>query len=1186
MALVPVSRHSAGPDPDGYEPAAVPAGAKPMRLGPCRLLHELGAGGMGRVYLAEMSASRPYAGKGQHVAVKVLHPVLARDEEFVRRFEREAEVGASIANPYVVRTFEAGTAVLKGARTMYMVIEYVEGVSLRRMMKDLGTIPEALLRGLSAEVAQGLDAVHSAGAIHRDIKPENVLITPDHHVKIMDLGIVHLESAATRLTRTGMTVGTFDYAAPEQLGGENVGPAADLYALGVVMYEAATGIQPFAAENAAATMWRQYQLVPKRLGDVDGRLSPFIDDVVATLLQKDPATRSFTAGTLAMTLQEGESSTWWLSRDRADQARAAGRPLRNAAIARDLSFVGRAREIAVLDRIIKEMAEGSTGKVVFLDGDDGIGKSRLLDEFVRQSESRPYRPTVLYGSCPPGGSGYSGIANAVVDYFGIGAIDARLAGFVAGPPALIAAFSTMLTGVGLQAGKRISDDTVQGLFAELAHNLSVRRPVVWIVDDVHAASPESRNVISLLARKAADDRILLILSGRNLAGGQLYDELRRLPLTQEITLAPMPATDVIALVAQKVSRPSLAEDLGSILAERLDGNPLFVLETLREFEEDGTLAEFLRNPATGRQRIDSSSGISVRGIISSRLRLLSETERSLLDVAAIIGYEFDPDLIARTTGQPRLAVLQVLASVERRTGVVRSARASFRFDLHELRESIRDSMSQLLRTEYHAAIADAYRARGGDISPADTPGDAAVFLATHYLEGNRDNEGLSFIDAALDHLAASYGADRQALALADLALAALGDRRDAVRCDIQLRRAECLNRLGRTAEQREAANDAMTTARLLAEPRPLARAGLGLARCLIGLGEYEQAGDLLRESLTYAKAGADRATETEIVGSTGRVCLLSGRLNEARAAFETQVALAREVLDRRLECRALSTLSNLLLSQNEHHEALAYLEREMQIAQEIGYRESEITASFGLGMVCLWRGDHGQAGRHLEHQLSLTRDLAQGGALAHFGLVQYWYECGQLDQADRHLLVALDRSEAANLRHFVAYLNLYDGEIKRARGDSVNAKIALLRALAGSRELGAQMTIAESSLALGRLLLEAGDIDEARAYLVESRDLVNRLHLAAPGPLPMAYLALIGDADPASIEHAIMGRCSGWVELHLLLHRLGRGDAHLARAGELLMKMSAHLVGADRDVFWSSYPNARAFARLNASASH
>ncbi|MGH9420597.1 MAG: ATP-binding protein, partial [Thermoanaerobaculia bacterium] len=388
--------------------------------------------------------------------------------------------------------------------------------------------------------------------------------------------------------------------------------------------------------------------------------------VVATLLEKDPSKRFFTASVLEQVLREGESSPWWLSREMAARIAEGGRALRKAGIVRDAAFVGRAAEMAKLGKMVANTIDGTAGRVLVIDGDTGIGKSRLLDEVVRRLEMITPRPTILYGSCPPDGTGYAGIASAVVDYFGVGAIDSRLAGFVAGPPALVAAFSTLLTGIGVAAGQRMSDDTVQGLFAELADNIAKRRPVLWIIDNVHFASPETQRVIQLLAHKTQSNRILLILSGRSSVALENIVNDTLLSNAERIRLNPLSPREVVTLVTQKVSRPSLAEDLGNVLAERLDGNPLFILETLREFQDDGTITELVENPAAGRRRIDAStSASSVRGLVLSRLRHISDEERSILEIAATIGFEFDPDLVSRVAGEARLGVLQTLSSLER-----------------------------------------------------------------------------------------------------------------------------------------------------------------------------------------------------------------------------------------------------------------------------------------------------------------------------------------------------------------------------------------------------------------------------------------------------------------------------------------------------------------------------------------
>src|SRR3989304_4466667 len=172
-------------------------------IGPCRLVRGLGAGGMGRVFLAELVADRPYAKAGTRVALKVLRPELLFEEATIRRFEREAALGAQVSHSCVVRTFESGQAESPAGPCHFLILEFVEGRTLRALMTDVGVLPEPLLRDLA-------------------------------------LGIAQVASAATRLTRTGYIVGSLLYSSPEQVAGDEVGPASDLYSLGVLLYEVAT----------------------------------------------------------------------------------------------------------------------------------------------------------------------------------------------------------------------------------------------------------------------------------------------------------------------------------------------------------------------------------------------------------------------------------------------------------------------------------------------------------------------------------------------------------------------------------------------------------------------------------------------------------------------------------------------------------------------------------------------------------------------------------------------------------------------------------------------------------------------------------------------------------------------------------------------------------------------------------
>jgi serine/threonine-protein kinase len=208
-------------------------------LGPYTIEAELGSGGMGTVYRAQ--------GPDGVVALKVLHPHLLASAEARERFRREAEIGRRVVHANVVRALDLGSVVVHGVTHHYLVMEHVEGQTLRALLAELGRVPEELCRHVGRAVARGLAAIHAAGVAHRDLKPANVLITADHVVKVMDLGVARLLDEAIRLTQTGAFLGSVMYAAPEQLRGVPSGPAADFYSLGLVLFELATGRHPFAA---------------------------------------------------------------------------------------------------------------------------------------------------------------------------------------------------------------------------------------------------------------------------------------------------------------------------------------------------------------------------------------------------------------------------------------------------------------------------------------------------------------------------------------------------------------------------------------------------------------------------------------------------------------------------------------------------------------------------------------------------------------------------------------------------------------------------------------------------------------------------------------------------------------------------------------------------------------------------
>lgn len=259
----------------------------------CRIVSELGSGGMGRVYLAH------HPGLNKMVAIKVLKRDLVTHSEAVERFMREAQSAARLEQPNVVQILHAGR---EGADN-FIVMQHVEGESLAAMLeRDRPLEPDTVLR-IAVQVARALTAAHALGIIHRDIKPDNIMLTESGAVKVADFGLARDLSAPSELTVSGAAYGTPPYMAPEQIAGRTVDERSDLYALGVVLYECLCGERPFEADDFYGFVEQHLHRPPPRLRRHVPGLREEIDDLVHQLLAKQPADRYASAQELLDDLQ-------------------------------------------------------------------------------------------------------------------------------------------------------------------------------------------------------------------------------------------------------------------------------------------------------------------------------------------------------------------------------------------------------------------------------------------------------------------------------------------------------------------------------------------------------------------------------------------------------------------------------------------------------------------------------------------------------------------------------------------------------------------------------------------------------------------------------------------------------------------------------------------------------------------
>jgi eukaryotic-like serine/threonine-protein kinase len=253
----------------------------------------IGSGGMADVYLAGDEVL------GREVAVKILKHRYAENEEFVERFKREAQSAAALSSPYIIPIFDRGES---EDVTYYITTEYLPGGTLKERIMATGALRPKAAAEVALQVAKALKTAHARGVVHRDIKPRNILLADSEHVKVADFGIARAVEATT-ISHTGDILGSAKYMSPEQAASEQVGPASDLYSLGVVLYEMLTGSVPFEVETPADVPIRHAVAPPRRPKEVDPEIPEELDAITMRLLATNPENRYGSADEVIQELQ-------------------------------------------------------------------------------------------------------------------------------------------------------------------------------------------------------------------------------------------------------------------------------------------------------------------------------------------------------------------------------------------------------------------------------------------------------------------------------------------------------------------------------------------------------------------------------------------------------------------------------------------------------------------------------------------------------------------------------------------------------------------------------------------------------------------------------------------------------------------------------------------------------------------
>jgi len=1051
---------------------------KGKTLGDYQLDIELGRGGMGTVY-------RAAGPDGDRVAIKVFHPEMVADDRSFERFVREAEIGRRIRHPHVVRTHEIAEADVDGHPYHFMVMEFIEGQTLADLQADLGTVPESLLFQIADQVLDALDEVHRAGVIHRDIKPENIVITPDHRVLLMDLGIARLTEGGHTLTQAGEFVGSLFYAAPEQFLGDDgeLGPRADLYAFGMVLYKLATGVNPYESMELSQMLGSKLQSEVASPREHAADLDPFWVDVVLTCTRREPSERFASAAELRAILADGDQSDWWKARTAAAPVPTALPALKRLRVQREVSLIGREDELAHLRGAYGRAAE--EGRVLLLGGASGVGKSRLVYEFL-EDVTAAGGPRVGAGrSVGRGGRNYHAFIDAFSDLLdveggGRGDLEARLRELLPNTPGMVEPLAGFLVGDVTAPPEK---DALLAAFADLMRSIASEGPLILVLEDLHLAGPESLDLFAYLARCVENHHVLLVgvFTEEEVEDGSELHEIATHAAKHEkrevVALGPLSPDATDELVGAVVVQPRTRSALAYPLHERADGNPNVVLEILAHLKTSGALAPEGEGFQLVRPLDHEAMPASLQDLVNLRLGKLDEDQREVLEAASILGYVFEASLLASVLEVKKIKLLQRLAVLERKFRLLKSSgRNSFRFVSHQLHEAVYESITPGLRIEYHAVVADTILE---DLDGEEPSPPTAYALLRHSLLSEQALEAEPYLEPALDYIGTNVHVSVAAPFLEKLAEAYSVARPNA-RLSIAMRLWTAYEMLGQREDELRVLREAEKIAEDLGDAGAKGRVLSCLAATHWLSGELDLVEEEATDALELLRGADDRIWVGKTLHTLGGLAYRRGRMAKAAEQWNEALALRREIGDRRGEVSGMLALAAVMPAIGRAAEALETKKEALAIAREIGERRYEAALLNNIARQLELQHDLEGALEHLESAVHLAREIGDQNleAIALGNVGGICATLGRVGKATACLERAIEVFREIDRPNSELAKRIQLGGVLGSFGDRKAAQEQLRKAAELAEQLGDDAQLASAERALGSFLHEWGKLDE------------------------------------------------------------------------------------------------------------
>jgi tetratricopeptide (TPR) repeat protein len=629
-----------------------------------RLEELIGRGGMGEVYRAvDTRLQRP-------VAVKLMRDTEGEIGQAVHRFLREARAASALNHPNIVVVHDIGETP-EGRH--YIVQEFIDGVTLRAQMA--GEIALPTLLDVGRQIARALAAAHAAGIVHRDIKPENVMVRGDGYAKVLDFGLARVPEVGTSTatthvgtdTNSGVLLGTMAYMSPEQARGAPAGAPADVFALGITLYEMAAGRRPFVAPTMPAVLTAILLEEPVPLSRLNPSVPLGLENLVHRMLAKDPHLRPSTG--------EVEEELALL---------AAGEPRatafqRGPALA-ERRTVGRESEREQMRRAYEQVRDRH-GRILTVLGEPGIGKTILIEDFLAELAQLPERPFLVRGRCSErlaGAEAYLPVLEALDNllhqssWSSVHSLIKSVAPTWYVQVAHAAASQDSVARVREDA-PAVSQERMKRELGALLQEASRLRPFVLFLDDLHWADVSTIDMLNYLAGRFDQMRLLVLATYRpaDMTRAQhpflaIRDELRAHGALEEISLGFLDRGDVERYLAVMFPQHRFPSSLSELIHTKTEGSPLFMADVVRYLRDSGSLVERDGSWVMTRSEAEAFRELpaSIRSMIARKIERLDEVDRKLLLAASVQGHEFDSAVVAEAVEMDPAEVEERLDALE------------------------------------------------------------------------------------------------------------------------------------------------------------------------------------------------------------------------------------------------------------------------------------------------------------------------------------------------------------------------------------------------------------------------------------------------------------------------------------------------------------------------------------------